>query len=55
MARFTRDCMYKTIDWVTDELSEQLDMETAELHVRVGLHTGPVTAGVLRRHLRGQL
>lgn len=47
MARFARDCvnaMNRLIPGLGDELGE----ETRELGIRIGLHSGPVTAGVLR-------
>lgn len=47
MARFARDCLYKM--WtLTTNLEVSLGPETADLCMRVGLHSGPVTAGVLR-------
>ncbi|GKY95746.1 hypothetical protein MPSEU_000535400 [Mayamaea pseudoterrestris] len=47
MCRFARDCLYK-IDTVTKSLELSLGPDTAELGLRIGLHSGPVTAGVLR-------
>ncbi|CAB9514702.1 Guanylate cyclase soluble subunit beta-1 [Seminavis robusta] len=47
MCRFARDCMNRMSE-VTAELSDSLGVETATLGFRVGLHSGPVTAGVLR-------
>ena len=47
MVRFARDCMVRMNELVT-ELSETLGEDTAKLGFRVGLHSGPVTAGVLR-------
>jgi hypothetical protein len=47
MARFARDCMYKM--WVlTKSLEATLGPDTGDLSLRMGLHSGPVTAGVLR-------
>lgn len=46
MARFAAECMLKTAQ-ITRELEPVLGPGTAELRVRVGLHSGPVTAGVL--------
>jgi class 3 adenylate cyclase len=47
MARFARDCMKRM-----NELSHQLEVilgpDTGDLTMRFGLHSGPVTAGVLR-------
>jgi class 3 adenylate cyclase len=47
MVRFARDCMAK-LNELKHELVDKLGAETAELEMRVGLHSGPVTAGVLR-------
>jgi class 3 adenylate cyclase len=47
MARFARDCLYG-FNVLVKQLETTLGPETGELGLRVGLHTGPVTAGVLR-------
>jgi hypothetical protein len=47
MARFARDCMYK-MSALTKMLEATLGPDTSELTLRMGLHSGPVTAGVLR-------
>lgn len=47
MARFAYQCVVKMSN-VVDELVPSLGPGTEELHVRIGLHSGPVTAGVLR-------
>lgn len=47
MARFARDCMSKMND-LTKVLEVSLGPDTGDLGMRVGLHSGPVTAGVLR-------
>lgn len=47
MARFARDCLYR-MDKALKKLEVMLGPETTELGMRVGLHSGPVTAGVLR-------
>ncbi|GKZ00827.1 hypothetical protein MPSEU_001034400 [Mayamaea pseudoterrestris] len=47
MARFARDCLYK-MHVVVRQLEVSLGPDTAELGLRLGLHSGPVTAGVLR-------
>jgi class 3 adenylate cyclase len=47
MAKFANECMKKMKDLVT-MLKESLGEDTAELCMRFGLHSGPVTAGVLR-------
>ena len=46
-ARFARDCMYR-MNVLTKKLEVVLGPDTADLRVRIGLHSGPVTAGVLR-------
>jgi class 3 adenylate cyclase len=47
MARFARDCLYK-FGYLTKKLEVLLGPDTTELGLRVGIHSGPVTAGVLR-------
>lgn len=47
MARFAAKCV-KTMSRVTKQLEIQLGPDTGDLCIRVGLHSGPVTAGVLR-------
>ena len=47
MARFAREIM-NTMDKVTRELELTLGPGTAELKLRIGMHSGPVTGGVLR-------
>jgi class 3 adenylate cyclase len=47
MARFARDCMHK-MHALTRRLEVTLGPDTADLSMRFGLHSGPVTAGVLR-------
>jgi hypothetical protein len=47
MARFARDCLEKMGELVL-KLEVSLGPDTADLTVRVGFHSGPVTAGVLR-------
>jgi class 3 adenylate cyclase len=47
MAKFALACMEK-MDTTTQKLKDELGPETAELQLRVGLHSGPVVAGVLR-------
>jgi class 3 adenylate cyclase len=47
MARFANDCLYK-MKQVVQSLEITLGPDTAELTMRFGLHSGPVTAGVLR-------
>lgn len=47
MARFARDCLNSMND-LTKKLEISLGPDTGDLSMRVGLHSGPVTAGVLR-------
>lgn len=47
MARFAWDCMTK-MHQVMKELEYSLGPDTGDLSMRFGLHSGPVTAGVLR-------
>ena len=47
MARFAVRCV-QTMRRVTKELELSLGPDTTDLGVRIGLHSGPVTAGVLR-------
>ena len=47
MAKFAQDCMYK-LDRVVERLSASLGEGTDELALRTGMHSGEVTAGVLR-------
>jgi hypothetical protein len=42
MARFARECMSK-MDVVVKKLETTLGPDTADLCMRVGLHSGPVT------------
>jgi hypothetical protein len=47
MSRFARDCL-KKMNEVARKLEATLGPDTANLAMRAGLHSGPVTAGVLR-------
>ena len=47
MARFARDILSK-MNVLTKELEVTLGPDTGDLALRVGMHSGPVTAGVLR-------
>mmetsp|Transcript_18031 Transcript_18031/g.27936 ORF Transcript_18031/g.27936 Transcript_18031/m.27936 type:complete len:1210 (-) Transcript_18031:105-3734(-) len=47
MAKFTWDCLVR-VGEVTKELEVQLGPDTGDLSMRFGLHSGPVTAGVLK-------
>ena len=47
MSRFARDCLFKC-SVLFKNLEEVLGPDTGNLSMRFGLHSGPVTAGVLR-------
>lgn len=47
MVKFARDCMLKMQRIVEEDLAH-LGEDTKNLGFRVGIHSGPVTAGVLR-------
>jgi class 3 adenylate cyclase len=47
MARFAKDCMNK-MRTLVKVLESTLGPDTGDLSMRMGLHSGPVTAGVLR-------
>jgi len=47
MVRFARDCLDKMYE-VLHELTVTLGPDTDDLGIRIGLNSGPVTAGVLR-------
>ena len=47
MARFAAECRVK-MRQVVNELATTLGPDTEELTMRLGLHSGPVIAGVLR-------
>lgn len=47
MAKFASDCM-ASLARVTKDLETELGPGTTDLAMRFGLHSGPVTAGVLR-------
>ena len=47
MARFSRECLDK-FNELAKKLEITLGPDTGDLAMRVGLHSGPVTAGVLR-------
>jgi len=45
--RFAHDCMVKMKELMSD-LESSLGPDTADLTIRIGMHSGPVTAGVLK-------
>ena len=48
MAKFAHSCMNKLQDLILYKLVDRFGKETMNLKMRVGLNSGPVTAGVLR-------
>ena len=48
MTRFARDCIQAITESVMPGLVDKLGLDTSDLTMRIGLHSGPVTAGVLR-------
>jgi class 3 adenylate cyclase len=48
MTKFAIDMRRKTKDLVAGELREMLGEGTEDLELRIGLHSGPTTGGVLR-------
>lgn len=50
MSRFAADCLLK-FKVLVKELEVKLGPDTADLDLRIGLHSGPVTAGVLRGYV----
>ncbi|KAL7560177.1 hypothetical protein ACA910_016606 [Epithemia clementina (nom. ined.)] len=46
MARFAQDCMVQ-MDYIVKKLEKSLGPDTGDLKMRFGLHSGPVTGGVL--------
>ena len=49
MARFSNDCMKKMTE-ISRELESVFGNDTADLCLRIGLHSGPVTAGMFGAH-----
>jgi class 3 adenylate cyclase len=47
MARFAKDILEK-MNHLTKRLEITLGPDTGDLQLRIGIHSGPVTAGVLR-------
>jgi len=47
MAKFARDCRERMTE-LTEKLGTTLGPDTSDLQLRIGLNSGPVTAGVLR-------
>jgi len=47
MARFAKDILYK-FNHLVKAMVVELGPDTEDLGLRVGIHSGPVTAGVLR-------
>lgn len=48
MVKFAQDCLHRMQQVIADDLADRLGPDTRDLKMRVGLHSGPTTAGVLR-------
>ena len=48
MIRFASDCIAELNALTSGVLADTLGADTAELNLRVGIHSGSVTGGVLR-------
>eukprot|EP00977_Amphora_coffeiformis_P003232 scaffold599_cov180-Amphora_coffeaeformis.AAC.3 len=47
MVRFARECLAR-MRMLLQDIKGRLGEDTAELNMRIGIHSGPITAGVLR-------
>lgn len=47
MARYAADCL-RTMPLVVTQLERSLGPDTGDLSIRLGMHSGAVTSGVLR-------
>jgi class 3 adenylate cyclase len=48
MVKFAGECLSKLLELIHGELLDSFGEDTTNLAMRFGLHSGPVTAGVLR-------
>jgi class 3 adenylate cyclase len=48
MAKFGAECMVALQQMLVGTLADKYGEDTRDLSLRIGLHSGPVTAGVLR-------
>lgn len=48
MCNFAKDCQVKMSQLISNVLEDKLGGDTANLSFRVGMHSGPITGGVLR-------
>lgn len=48
MARFAASCQIKMGQLIANKLTDRLGKDTANLRLRVGMHSGPITGGILR-------
>jgi class 3 adenylate cyclase len=48
MAKFACDCMARLQHLINDDMVDEYGENTRDLVLRIGIHSGPVTAGVLR-------
>ena len=48
MSLFAHECLREMKVLLGQELNRSLGGDTSTLNIRIGLHSGPVTAGVIR-------
>ena len=48
MVKFASACQLKLQQLLVSKLAEQLGEDTKDLALRVGIHSGPITGGILR-------
>ena len=48
MVKFASACQLKLQQLLASKLAEQLGEDTKDLALRVGIHSGPITGGILR-------
>lgn len=48
MAKFAASCQTKMGKVISSKLTDRLGPDTAKLALRVGMHSGPITGGILR-------
>ena len=48
MVKFASACQLKLQQLLVNKLASQLGEDTKDLALRVGIHSGPITGGILR-------
>ena len=48
MVRFAQACLHRLQEVLANDLAVRLGPDVLDINMRVGLHSGPTTAGVLR-------